>query len=257
MRLTCVALVVVLLGSGLHGSMARKVADTAAHESTLAAVEQSKWISLVDGVALEAWRQPTGEWAYVGTALPSPEDPRMLTTTPGRGVLINGLKGKSTDILSRLEHEDIELHVEFMIPQGSNSGIYFQSRYEIQIFDSWGKKTPSSGDCGAIYERWKDGRGFEGHPPRVNASRPPGEWQSFDVMFRAPRFNSKGEKIANARFIKVVHNGQTIHEKVEVTGPTRASTFNDEKPAGPLMLQGDHGPVAYRNLRLRPIQTKD
>jgi 3-keto-disaccharide hydrolase len=144
-----------------------------------------------------------------------------------------------------------------MIPQGSNSGIYFQSRYEIQIFDSWGKKTPSSGDCGAIYERWKDGRGFEGHPPRVNASRPPGEWQSFDVMFRAPRFNSKGEKIANARFIKVVHNGQTIHEKVEVTGPTRASTFNDEKPAGPLMLQGDHGPVAYRNLRLRPIQTKD
>lgn len=241
MRYTCVVLAIVLLGSG----------------STVAVVEQSKWISLVDGAGLEAWRQPTGEWAYVGGVSPRSDDPTKLTIKPGRGVLINGLNGKSPDILSQLELKDIELHVEFMVPKESNSGIYFQSRYEIQIFDSWGKKTPSSGDCGAIYQRWKDGRGYEGHPPKVNASRPPGEWQSFEVVFRAPRFDSRGEKTANARFIKVVHNGQTIHENVEVTGPTRASTFDDEKPAGPLMLQGDHGPVAYRNLRLRPIVIKD
>lgn len=256
MRLTCLVLAVVLQGSWWHSSMARRVAETGAHGSASAGGEQSKWISLIDGEALEAWRQPTGEWVTVGTALLSPKDPRELTTTPGRGVLVNGLKGKSPDILSRMEHKDIELHVEFMVPQGSNSGIYFQARYEIQILDSWGKQPPSKGDCGAIYERWKDGRGFEGHAPKVNASRPPGEWQSFDIVFRAPRFNSQGEKIANARFIQVVHNGQTIHENVEVTGPTRASTFADEKPAGPLMLQGDHGPVAYRNLRLRPIQSK-
>lgn len=252
MRLTCVVFAIALLSSGLLGRIAGKVANTSA-ESTIVAVEEPKWISLVNGAALEAWRQPTGEWVNVGTALVSPDNPRMLTTKPGHGVLVNGLNGKSPDILSRLEHKDIELHVEFMIPQESNSGIYFQSRYEIQIFDSWGKKSPSSGDCGAIYQRWKDGRGYEGHAPKVNASRPPGEWQYFDVVFRAPRFNSKREKVANARFIKVVHNGQTIHENIEVTGPTRASTFDDEKPAGPLMLQGDHGPVAYRNLRLRPI----
>ena len=257
MRLLWVALAVFLEGSGLSSSTASKVAPIAAKESASVAVEQSKWISLVDGVALEAWRQPTGEWANVGNALQSREDARMLTTEPGHGVLVNGPKGKTTNLLSQVEHKDVELQVEFMVPKSSNSGIYFQSRYEIQIFDSWGKQALSSADCGSIYERWKDGRGFEGHPPKVNASRPPGEWQSFDVLFRAPRFNRKGEKIANARFIKVVHNGQTIHENVEVTGPTRSSTFDDERPAGPLMLQGDHGPVAYRNLRLRSIEIKD
>jgi hypothetical protein len=123
--------------------------------------------------------------------------------------------------------------------------------------DSWGKSTLSSGDCGGIYERWMEGQGYEGHPPKINASLPPGRWQSFDVVFRAPRFNRLGEKTANARFIKVVHNGQTIHENVEVTGPTRASTFDDEKPAGPLMLQGDHGPIAFRNIRLRHIHVKN
>ncbi len=139
-------------------------------------------------------------------------------------------------------------------PKGSNSGVYFQARYEIQILDSWGVEHPKYGDCGGIYERWKDNQGFEGRPPRVNASREPGEWQSFDVIFRAPRFDAAGGKIANARFVKVIHNGTVVHENVEVTGPTRASTFEDEKPLGPLMLQGDHGPVAYRNLRVKSVQ---
>jgi Domain of Unknown Function (DUF1080) len=257
MRIPCVVLAVFLQDVGLYNLMTAKMAAAAAQESTAAAVEQSKWVALADDVSLQAWRQPTGEWAIVGNAWQSSEDPKRLTTKPGRGVLVNGFTGKTTDILSRSEHKDVELHVEFMVPQGSNSGIYFQSRYEIQIIDSWGKKAPTSGDCGGIYERWKDGRGFEGHAPKVNASRPPGKWQSFDVLFRAPRFNSKGEKVASARFIKVVHNGQTIHENVEVHGPTRASSFDDEKSAGPLMLQGDHGPVAFRNLRLRHIQSRD
>ena len=73
------------------------------------------------------------------------------------------------------------------------------------------------------------------------------------MVFRAPRFDAGGKKTANARFVKVVHNGQVIHENVEVTGPTRAAAFNDEKPHGPLMLQGDHGPVAYRNPWIKPL----
>ena len=84
-----------------------------------------------------------------------------------------------------------------------------------------------------------------------------GKWQTFDVIFRAPRFGPDGEKTANARFVKVLHNGVLVHENVEVTGPTRAAAYSDEKPAGPLMLQGDHGPVAYRNVRVRPLGPND
>ena len=70
------------------------------------------------------------------------------------------------------------------------------------------------------------------------------------MIFQAPRFDENGKKTANAKFVKVIHNGQVIHENVEVTGPTRAAAFADEKATGPLMFQGDHGPVAYRNLRV-------
>ena len=93
-----------------------------------------------------------------------------------------------------------------------------------------------------------------GVAPRVNASKPPGQWQSFHIWFRAPRFDSSGKKTEKARFLKVVHNGVTIHENVELEGPTRASMTTPESPAGPLMLQGDHGPVAYRNIYLRPLR---
>ncbi|MGB1817175.1 MAG: family 16 glycoside hydrolase [Rubripirellula sp.] len=70
-------------------------------------------------------------------------------------------------------------------------------------------------------------------------------------MFRAPRFDEVGNKTANARFVRVMHNGKVVHENVDVTGPTRGAGFNDEQPTGPLMIQGDHGPVAYRNVRVR------
>jgi hypothetical protein len=87
----------------------------------------------------------------------------------------------------------------------------------------------------------------------VNASKPPGEWQSFDITFRAPRFDADGKKIENAKFVKVVHNGAVVHENVELTGPTRAAISGTEAAAGPLRLQGDHGPVAYRNIRIKPL----
>lgn len=211
------------------------------------------WMVLIHGNKLDAWREPTGAWGIFGGASSDSKNPRLLATSPGEGVIVNGPSGKTVNILSRNEHGDVEAHIEFMVPKGSNSGVYFQGRYEIQVFDSHGVAEPKSSDCGGVYERWKDGKGYEGRPPRVNASRAPGEWQSFDVVFRAPRFDPQGKKIANARFLKVVHNGQVVHENVEVTGPTRSAAFEDEKPTGPLMLQGDHGPVAYRNVRLRPL----
>ena len=91
-----------------------------------------------------------------------------------------------------------------------------------------------------------------GSAPRVNASRAPGQWQSFHVWFRAPRFDPSGRKIENARFLRVLHNGVPVQENVEVEGPTRAAMDIPEAAENPLMLQGDHGPVAYRNLYIRP-----
>ena len=214
-----------------------------------------EWVELI-GKGLDGWRKPTHAWQTVGEAVVDPANPKLLATKPGQGILVNGPKGKTRNLFSALEHGGCEAHIEFMVPKGSNSGIYFMGRYEIQVLDSWGVKKLKHGDCGGIYQRWDSKRkppGFEGHPPRVNASRPPGEWQTFGVTFRAPRFDKRGTKIANACFVKVVHNGLVVHESVEVTGPTRAAAFRDEKPAGPLMLQGDHGPVAYRHLRMRVL----
>lgn len=209
---------------------------------------------LLTGEDLAAWREPHGEWATVGQAAMDSADPKRLSVTPGQGVIYNGPNGRTVNLHSVFEHGDVIAHIEFMVPQGSNSGVYFQGRYEIQVLDSWGVEHPKYGDCGGIYQRWGPQGGYEGKSPRVNASRKPGEWQSFDVIFRAPRFDESGKKVENARFIKVLHNGVLVHENVEVTGPTRSASFEDEKPVGPLMLQGDHGPVAYRNIWVQPTQ---
>ena len=115
--------------------------------------------------------------------------------------------------------------------------------------------SPTFADMGGIYQRWDEKRGagnegYEGTAPRLNASRAPGLWQHLDIVFRAPRFDGK-RKIANARFTKVVLNGVIVQENVEVTGPTRAAAFQDEQPTGPLMIQGDHGPIAVRNIQYK------
>ncbi len=221
-------------------------------------VKPSRAVSLEN---LAAFRDPLGEWTLAGAVAANSDDPARLDSTNGTGAVVNGPKGKTVHLITKAEHGDVELHIEFMMARGSNSGVYFQGRYEVQVLDSWGVEKPKYGDCGGIYERWHEepgladsDRGYEGTAPRVNAARRPGEWQSFDVVFRAPRFDTSGKKAANAVFVKVVHNGIVVHENVEVTGPTRAAMFNEEEATGPLMLQGDHGPVAYRNLCVRPAE---
>lgn len=209
------------------------------------------------GSDFSEWRDNTGQWEIVGDAFTNPENEKLLSSKPGTGVIINGPTGKTSHLFSKEDFGDVKAHIEFMISKGSNSGVYFMGRYEIQVYDSYGaEKGEYPGiECGGIYQRWDDNRepkGYEGYSPRVNASRAPGQWQSFDVIFRSPRFDKKGRKIANARFEKVVHNGTVIHADVELTGPTRAGAYNDEKLTGPLMLQGDHGPVAYRNIQIEP-----
>ena len=211
-------------------------------------------ITVSNGNSLDGWRAPLGDWKLVRGATPSPDNPKAFTLAEGKGLLVNGDNGRTGNVFSKHEHGDVMAAVEFMVPRGSNSGIYFQGRYEIQILDSHGKAKLTHGDNGGIYQRWAKGKGFEGAAPMTNASKPPGEWQKFIVTFRAPRFDKSGKKIENARFVKVIHNGQLIHHNVEVTGPTRSAGFNDEKPTGPLMLQGDHGPVAIRKIVLKPVK---
>ena len=155
------------------------------------------------------------------------------------------------DTATRREFGDCRLHLEFMTPlmpegvgQGrGNSGVYFQDRYEVQVLDSFGLEAKDN-ECGGIYQV---------AAPKENASLPPERWQTYDIEFRAPRFDAAGAKIADAR-ATVVHNGISIHEGQEIPKPTGGTRGGGEVPKGALRLQ-DHGnPVRYRNIWIVQIE---
>ncbi len=227
------------------------------------AAQTDGWLDLMPpGKELEAWEGGTG-WIIAGDAQldPNVKTGRKLQAVSGQGVVISCLEGLALDrnLCSKQHFADLEVHLEFLIPKGSNAGVKLQGLYEIQILDSFGKKKLTGDDCGGVYPRAELQPRYhtidEGVPPRLNAAKPAGQWQTLDIVFRAPRFDAKGRKTENARFVKVVLNGQVIHENVELRWPTGwAWRVEKEKPQGPLLLQGDHGPVAYRNVRVRPAQ---
>ncbi len=206
---------------------------------------------------LGAFRPAAGNWKIAGDVTADLDKKGVLNVGKGQGVLVNQPDDKNKDNLTTtFEHGDIDLEMDFMMAAGSNSGVYLQGRYEIQLLDSWGVRNPKAGDCGGIYERWDDAKpegqkGYEGYPPRLNAAKAPGLWQTMKISFQAPRFDGSGKKTANARMLRVELNGVTIHENVELTGPTRGGMNGDEKPMGPLLIQGDHGPVAFRRIRYK------
>jgi hypothetical protein len=180
--------------------------------------------------------------------------PQAVTSQPGTGILLNVNDDTHKDnLISTFEHGDIELEFDVMLPKGSNSGIYLQGRYEVQLYDSWGVKDPKFSDIGGIYRNWenKPGKIYMGKAPLANPSKAPGLWQKMSIVFRAPRFDASGNKIANARFVTVTLNGVVIHDNVEVPLPTGGPVENNEKAMGPLMIQGDHGPIAIRNFKYK------
>jgi hypothetical protein len=224
-----------------------------------AAEDQGGWTVLCDGTNLDAWKKPTGDWPTAESVTVSSKNPRMLEAKPGTGIIYNGPKGRSRDLVSEQKFGDQEVHVEFLIPKGSNSGVKLHGHYEIQIFDSYGTTKKLTGDsCGGIYPRAEQQPAYhhidDGIAPKVNAAKPAGEWQTLDIVFRAPRFDAAGNKTAKAKFVKVVLNGTVIHDNVEVDTPTGHAWHNKEMAAGPLLLQGDHGPVAFRNVKVRPLK---
>jgi hypothetical protein len=218
------------------------------------------WEPLLDGSSLAGWQACDPKAANDWKAVRAIRYERILGPTQlngrgvGGGVILNG-SGKTANLCTARAFGDIELYVEFMLAKGSNSGVYLQGLYEMQILDSWGTTEPmSSSDLGGIYHQWIDNRGVGGSAPRLNAARRPGEWQSYQAWYRAPRFEGSGRKTEPARFIRVLLNGQVVQTDVEVSGPTRAALDHPEGPAHPLMLQGDHGPVAFRNIYVRALR---
>jgi len=206
---------------------------------------------------LSSFQSAPANWSVADSVWARPDETHHLASTPGSGVLVNQpTDGADNHLLSAWEHGDLEIEMDVLMPRGSNSGLYLQGRYEVQLLDSWGVESPTFGDLGGIYQRWRphrpDGeRGIGGHPPRTNVAKAPGLWQHLRIDFRAPRFTEDGEKVENARFESVSLNGVVIHRNVEVRGPTRAAAFSDESATGPLMIQGDHGPVAVKNIRYK------
>lgn len=149
---------------------------------------------------------------------------------------------------------DCQLHVEFMEPtpphgesqERGNSGVFLMNTFEIQVLDSYENKTYADGQTASVYGQY---------PPLVNAARPPGQWQSYDIVFHGPRFDSAGKLVRPAR-VTVFHNGVLVQDNVELSGPTahgERPPYKSGPDKGPLALQ-DHGnPVRYRNIWLRPL----
>lgn len=208
---------------------------------------------------LSSFKNAGSSWQIAGDVVAVLDKPNTLKTAKGTGILVNlpGKKKHGEDLFSNLEHGDVDLELDYLMATGSNSGIYLQGRYELQLLDSWGVTTPRPGDNGGIYERWDDSKpegqkGYQGYAPRQNAGKAPGLWQHLKVAFQAPRFDASGKKTENARIIRIELNGVMIHENVELMGPTRGSIGGgDEKPTGPLRIQGDHGAVAFKNISIR------
>lgn len=207
-----------------------------------------------NGKNLEGWKNRRGDgqnlWR-VGTATLDARDRKRLAFASGGQELINLAPGHGAglDLYSEgVHHGDAVITLEVMVPEGSNSGIYVMGEYEVQVLDSYGNDAnPGPGDMGAIYGA---------QPPRNPKYRAPGEWNNYEIHWQAPRFDAQGKKTANAKFLKVMLNGAVIHENVEMPGPTPAGVDGREKARGPLMFQGDHGPVAYRNIEIRPLATR-
>ncbi len=208
---------------------------------------------------LSFWKATNANnWQIAGNAHAAISQEDQMTADQGTGVLVNLPNDKNrTNLLSTNEYGDADVSFDFMMASHSNSGFYLQGRYEVQLMDSWGVQNPAFSDCGGIYarRRWNPQEElFDGAAPRLNACLAPGLWQHMDISFQAPRFDAAGKKTANARFIKVMLNGVVIHENLELTGPTGGPIAEQEAATGPFMIQGDHGPVAFRRFKISDRQ---
>jgi hypothetical protein len=207
-------------------------------------------IVLFDGTHLNAWQikrqDEDGNWQ------PRPanwvlEDGAMIVPPRAKG-------GPSSDITSKQSFGDVQLHMEWRAPlpikgrgQGrGNSGIFFMDRYEVQILDCYENETYVNGMTASVYKQ---------QPPMANACRAPGEWQTYDIIFEAPRFSFDGTLLKKAR-VTVIHNGVLVQHATELDGPTvyrGLPAYSYHTPRQPLRIQDHNNPVAFRNIWVREL----
>ncbi len=236
------------------------------------------WKPLFDGHSLAGWkfRNPNAKkvWVVCDDVQLDPSNATRLVPVGSGGsptaALLCGDDGRGSDIMTEESFQDYQLHLEFTVPKGSNSGVYNRGLFEVQIFDSYGAPKLAFHDCGALYER---------AIPGENHARPPGQWQSYDITMTGKklsliwngkpvykdmdvrygetdreafdRLNQESAGKPEALRVKLRHeNGKYLGYFGE--GGTRSSLDGPDRP-GPILLQGDHGPVAYRNLYIRRI----
>ena len=219
--------VTVVFAIALTACLAR-AADDAAKPPEGAAV-------LFDGKDADAWQTTDGK--------PAPWK-----------VVDGALEAAGADIVTKQRFDDFALHVEFRTPRPKdgqsgqdrgNSGIKLATRYEIQVLDSYGLEPLKTG-CGAVYRQ---------KAPDKNMAKPPGEWQAYDIVFRAPRFDGSGKKTEDGR-VTVIWNGTKVHDDVAINGPTSAGKTEEKPGPSPVLLQFHNHPVQYRNIWIVPANAK-
>ncbi len=184
---------------------------------------------------------------------------QMADGSPATWIMKNGIVSTGKGMIqTKAQFTDFQLHVEFATPsevkgdsqERGNSGVFLLGKFEIQILDSYQNRTYPDGQAAAMYGQY---------PPLVNASRGPGEWQTYDIVFSAPRFNQAGA-LEKPAIVSVLHNGVVVHHATAFWGPTTHKAILPYKPdsaKGPIALQ-DHGnPVHYRNVWIRPLKSYD
>lgn len=205
--------------SGRHRtSEGRWLSWTAVRAPSLRRNLDPEWgdeVELFNGRSLAGWR------------VRDPRKPNGWTVRGG--LLINARPGNN--LVTERKFQDFKLHAEFKYPKGSNSGIYLRGRYEAQIEDTYGRP-PESHQLGGIY-------GFLA--PRINAAKPAGEWQTYDITLVG-------------RYVTIVLNGEEVIDRQEIPGITGGALDSNEAKPGPIYLQGDHGPISFRKLTLTPAR---
>ena len=219
---------------------------------------EGSWIELIPQGNLDAFVKPSPKLVWTDKVELDAKNPKKLNSSSEKGIILFNNNDRIPDLITKQSFGDHEIHMEFMVAKGSNSGIKMHKLYEIQIHDSFGKTELTGEHCGGVYPRWdiKEKRLAyidKGVPPSKNACKPAGEWQTLDITFIAAKFDDSGNKIKNAHLPKVLLNGELIHDKVELKHGTGNNYKLKEHSKAPILIQVDHGPVAFRNIKVREL----